>query len=551
MLGLAGTIELRENMAISLIDISKRHCRLLGIVAGLSILMPGQGLALEVSSPVGIQEIGKRLHLKSVLSGIPEGAESQLRSTCLKARIKSIETSGKDNLSAVSTDVLVDFQPTIRQGGMIEFQSLAPVSDALVEIELTSECPLVVFTSRWTLIMNVNSSQGGAVSATHNSHAAKDSIGFDFDNSSLLVASRRAPKPVPQYSIPKSEDTTPKKSESPTNVQREAETLVDEMITPPAVQEVEREPVRIASLHPDILTSGLIESRPSPHMMDGGLGLDAIVQSRYEESTGFDAFLSLAQSLWFVLSALLMLLVSIYLVQKRLRPSGLRAAVVKSDLVVDTQKTTISEFREASSHGEELPQDASTYTKDRVLESLIASDDSGYEDLLDSGSTLNQSDLLESLSRSSLKVSMELINRADIRTWDLPTAYHSLIEQRNKSLQLHRTPDALLLRCHIGLIELAFQDAKQGDTTQTQTTLDLLGLVLGEHVYDVDSISTLCVPDIVKSHVRAKMCEITGAENRQLLRENLINLNMQVLSPALCFHTDAWREFLSDEGALN
>lgn len=146
-----------------------------------------------MSSPVGIQEIGKRLHLKSVLSGIPEGAESQLRSTCLKARIKSIETSGKDNLSAVSTDVLVDFQPTIRQGGMIEFQSLAPVSDALVEIELTSECPLVVFTSRWTLIMNVNSSQGGAVSATHNSHAAKDSIGFDFDNSSLLVASRRAP----------------------------------------------------------------------------------------------------------------------------------------------------------------------------------------------------------------------------------------------------------------------------------------------------------------------------------------------------------------------
>ena len=144
-----------------------------------------------------------------------------------------------------------------------------------------------------------------------------------------------------------------------------------------------------------------------------------------------------------------------------------------------------------------------------------------------------------------------MINRADIRTWNLPEAYQSLIEQRNKSLELHRTPDALLLRCHVGLVELAFQDARLGQKTQAQTTLDLLGLVLGEYVYDIDSTSTLCVPDVVKSHVRAKMCEITGTESRQLLRENLINLNTQVLSPALCFHTDAWREFLSDEGALN
>ncbi len=549
MLGLAGTIELRENMAIFLIHTPKRYLRLIGVVTGLlAVLLPGQGFALEVSSPVGIQEIGKRLHLRSSLSGIPEGAESQLRSTCLKARVRSIETSASDNLGAVSTDVLVNFQPTMRQGGMIEFKSLSPVSDSLVEIELISECPLVVFTSRWTLIMNVGASRGGATATTQNPQATEQSTGFDFGNSSLLVASRRAPKPVAQYIMPKRPEPEEQKLELPVQTQREVTSPAEETITPPVKLEADTEPVRIASLNPEILTSGLIESRPSANMLNGGLGLEDMTQTKYDGATEFSNLISH----WPLLASvvLLSLLVLVYLVQKRSQQSGLRMAAARRDPVV-APKVATSEFRETDFHGDASRRDVSAYAADRVLESLIASDESEYEDLFDSSSSLNQSDLLDSSNRSSLKISLELINRADIRPWSLPTVYHNLVEQRNKSLELHRTPDALLLRCHIGLVELAFQDAKQGETTQAQTTLDLLSVVLDEHVYDVDSSSTLCVPDVVKSHVRAKMCEITGAEKRQLLRDNLINLNALVLSPALCFHTDAWREFLSDEGALN
>jgi hypothetical protein len=47
------------------------------------------------------------------------------------------------------------------------------------------------------------------------------------------------------------------------------------------------------------------------------------------------------------------------------------------------------------------------------------------------------------------------------------------------------------------------------------------------------------------------MCEIAGAQKRQLLRENLVNLHTQVVSPALCFDSNAWREFLSEEGILD
>ncbi|MFP5483667.1 MAG: hypothetical protein ACLGGW_10375, partial [Gammaproteobacteria bacterium] len=101
------------------------------------------------------------------------------------------------------------------------------------------------------------------------------------------------------------------------------------------------------------------------------------------------------------------------------------------------------------------------------------------------------------------------------------------------------------------LIELAFQDAKQDQLTPPQSSQELLEQVLGDQLHEIELKPTLCVPDVVKSHVRAKMCEIAGAQKRQLLRENLVNLHTQVVSPALCFDSNAWREFLSEEGILD
>ncbi|MFN7504798.1 MAG: hypothetical protein ACK5Q1_04470, partial [Limnobacter sp.] len=68
--------------------------------------------------------------------------------------------------------------------------------------------------------------------------------------------------------------------------------------------------------------------------------------------------------------------------------------------------------------------------------------------------------------------------------------------------------------------------------------------------YELDLQNMLSVPDLVKSHVRAKLCEVAVFDSRQLLRENLLNLNKQVTSSALCFQSNEWREFLSEEGIL-
>lgn len=194
---------------------------------------------------------------------------------------------------------------------------------------------------------------------------------------------------------------------------------------------------------------------------------------------------------------------------------------------------------------------AMSISSHRVLESLIGNDDKNFDEELQASVRDAHTDDHNPAYRPSLKVSLELINRADIPSWTLPASYLRLVESRNRSLEMHRTLDALLLRSQIGLIELAFQDAKQGQLTPAQATQELLEQVLGDRLRDTEFKPILCVPDVVKSHVRAKMCEIAGAEKRQILRDNLVNLNTQVVNVSLCFNSNAWREFLSEEGILD
>ncbi len=167
MLTLTGTIELRVDMPV---------------------------FSLEISTPVGTQQIGQILNLRSTLSNVPEGIESQLRSTCLKARINTLESMPMPDRfeSTHSREVLVNFDPTMRRGGSIEFLSVAPVNDAVIEMELVSECPLIVFNTKWILIMTQGSTdQSGAVNLSPGAAISA----FDPHTSSLLASSRKSPQP--------------------------------------------------------------------------------------------------------------------------------------------------------------------------------------------------------------------------------------------------------------------------------------------------------------------------------------------------------------------
>jgi hypothetical protein len=514
------------------------HIALLMVAALGFVTTPSTTRAMEITVPVGLQEIGKRLDLKSTLSGIPEGAESQLRSTCLKSRIQSIDTEN----SADAIDVWVDFSPTIRQGGLIEFQSSAPVNHALVRLELISECPLLTFTSRWTLIMNQTQLPDSS-KAVYKEGAEGNK--FDLANSSLLAQSRKQPnfnnsRFVPRYeqneqaleevAIAPEANTV---SEVPQNKQPEVDGKSKESANEPNEP---NEPIKIASLDPSLLGNGLIESRSSNQITTGGLGIN-------EQDSGVNAWSS---NIGLMVAFGFSLLAASILLARKFARSPVRTTATEPqwhafkgtpETAMDTSVPPIEEVATPVEFGH-----------DRFLESLMGSEGDSYEDEIGIKLLSEHSEALEASDRSTLKTSFEMINRADSRKWNLPDAYLGLVEQRNRTLEQHASTEALILRSQIGIVELTFQDAKQGKTTQSHIAHELLAMVLGEHIYEAESFPSLGVPDVVKSHVRAKMCEISGSESRQLLRENLLLLNTLVLSPALCFHSDAWREFLSEEG---
>lgn len=515
------------------------HLLLVSCAGVFLALFPALGFSLEISTPVGVHQIGKHLDLKSTLSNMPEGAESQLRSTCLKARVVSLETPPNGNVDLGAREILVNFDPTIRNGGLLEFKSVAPVHDALIEIELLSECPLVVFATRWTLIM----AQGELGRSSSSAEPNMKALQFDLQGSSLLALSRLPPSSTVQDAPGFLETKT------------QAVTIPDkEIVAPPKPTESNpeegtsqlNEAVKVASLDTDLFGAGLIESRRE--MADASLGLSEPSSEYYSDQTWDNLMLPAALAM----SALL----ALALIARKWQ--GLRASsktVLNEGLNSQTRQAADVPSRDIASlnrdHVVAFSAEPALIGSHRVLESLMGNDEQGFDESLDeSVHALHSSGVLDPANRSSLKISLELINRADIRSWILPSSYLGLVESRNRSLELHRTLDALLLRGHIGLVELAFQDAKQGHATHAQAALELLDQVLGEQIEEIESKPVLCVPDVVKSQVRAKMCEIAGAEKRQLLRENLVNLNNQVLSPALCFSSIAWREFLSEEGIL-
>jgi hypothetical protein len=545
MLMLTVTIELRVDMPIFWTKAAQMICLpMLSVLGALITLLPQSVFSLEISTPVGTQQIGQILDLKSTLSNVPEGVESQLRSTCLKARINTLERLRGDLESPVSPEVLVNFDPTIRRGGLIEFRSVAPVNDAVIEMELVSECPLIVFNTKWTLILKQGEAeQSGAV----NSSTVSKVSAFDPEASSLLASSRKPPQPridnKPAWlSQNKQYETKPELVEDKPgkNIQTSVE---NEKVGGNQV-------VKVASLNTELFGAGFIESRRETTDVSSGLDLD-----EYSAETGsYNTLQELVLPVSLATSALLIIALLFYRrysvcktgLQSRLGPQSFAGGQTTSSEPQDVAAISREHVMAFSSEPASV-----LIGSHRVLESLMGNDEQDFNKELESSTHTMTSGAINPTYRSSLKISLELINRADIPSWNLPASYLGLVESRNRSLELHRTLDALLLRSQIGLIELAFQDAKQNQLTPAQSAQELIEQVLGEQLQEMEFNPTLCVPDVVKSHVRAKMCEIAGTENRQLLRENLVNLNSQVASPALCFNSNAWREFLSEEGILD
>lgn len=553
ILEFARTFELRETMIISLFDrLNSKHSLVKALGLLLCSLFSSAGHGLEIGSPAGLQQIGKRLDLQSNVTGIPAGTESQLRATCLKARARPSGREGVDAFEGLGNDdVQVDFVSTIPQGGVIQFRSSSVVNDALLELELISDCPLLAFRSSWMLIMDPE--QAGLANIPASLPESGGRPGFDIRNSVLLKASRVAPKRTAL--TPGTAKTHAIQAEIPTRVV--AQTASEEAQSgAPMIDDAkelsesisEQQPIHLTAIDPAFSDQGLIESKPS---------LPAPDNSPFGENEHVWMGIDLASpSIWVFLASILMLImVSIAFGKSHLKQR--RASKTSAGKLAPTYTPAQAMFKEYrdpagldDSAFPDVVEPTVPYTQDRVLESLMGSEEMDAEPAYEGLKPLGNLEAAETQSRSSLSICIELINKADSRVWNLPAAYGELVASRNKSLDLHRTADALLLRCQVGLVELAFQEARKGRRLPDEVAEEMLNVVIGNHAFDLDATPASCVPDVVKSHVRAKVCEISGAEKRTVLQENLVNLNTQVSNPGLCFSSNAWREFLSEEGIL-
>lgn len=495
--------------------------------------------SVEFSAPVGVQEIGQHLDLKSTVSGIPQGAESQLRSTCLRARAIPTELSAQTEFNSLGQDVAVTFSPTIRQGGLLELKSLTPVNAALVDLELVSECPLVVFKTRWSLIM----AQANSEQMLPKGGAARNAAGamFSLSDSRLLASSRQAPvRRVSAYDDGAKSIEPEKPINQGTEAAVQAPVAVNEVV-PSEAASVSDEPVKVASLNTQLLDAGLIESRRDTSQQ--GLGIPGGVEAQQDSLTAklpiiFAALAGLGCLVFFGFVG------HRWLSGRDTVRSALRNGQANKVYQEPVMEKTAPAVQRDNLSGFNHAEDEVSGDSHRVLESLIGSE----EMVFDGGLDLAASKASEPLNRSALQVSLDLVNRADVRSWSLPEAYRDLVASRNKSLELHATQEALLLRAHIGLVELAFQNARAGEEVQPDVCKSLLEEVLGEHFGQLVSNPALVVPDLLQSYVRAKLCEVVGAEQRQLLKDNLISLNIHIQHPSLCFGSTAWREFLTEEG---
>lgn len=508
--------------------------------------------AIEVSNPVGQLDIGKNLVLKSRVSNLPAGTETQLRSTCLKSRFRALEATRWDRFDSQAGDVVVDFLPDLQGGGELVFRSRAAVNHALIELELVSNCPLLVFETRWPLIL----APAGGESKTNptDPEAGRPAKIFDLEGSALLAFSRQQPqlrqaeaggRQFHPADLPRSESSAQSRTTQSATQPETAATLKPSVIHDTAV----------AAVTDEQSSNPAAEAGAAQQVTNAQAGFASIDESAHH---GFPTdLLGLNQYAAFSLTGLALAgLLAVYarllyVKRKVLDPQDESPILgVDQEWSATNHESTLFGGSAGQYLEGEQPWGNSLASPggQRLLESFLGADTELEADCFKTQVSAYPQALIDVNHHASLLHSLELVHKSESREWLLPASFMNLVESRNKVLQAPASIEALQLRGHIALIELAFRDALQGRQTSQETAEGLVDQVFGTDVARSTWSPAWCVPDLIKSLVRAKMCEVTGTDQREILRQNLLFLETPALCPFLCFKLPEWREFLSEEG---
>jgi hypothetical protein len=579
--------------------------RFVSFVSLVGLLSTQVAWATSFGPLQGNNEMGRPLRLHTDLSNLNDDAKGQLRSTCMTANFvpsQEADAGGFDNRVQM---LFVDFVPDGKVGGRVFLKSREAISDPVGTIRLRSECPLAVFEVTWSVLLDPSKGGDFEPKAKKALQADSEFREFSFENSPSLDRTMRLSSAVASQKTSNRRVRDDKPTEL-AQFQGGGSVAVDmEKPMPSAVQEKpltksankekladvtsKEEPKKeepkavpsgqVTTAKNDVTPSADVQNATTEHTQLDELALldqkladvNLIPSANQQALPGVDKSLSSVESrlpnaiqvndipLLIGVGSLLMLIAISgfwFYRQRQLQPASSKVSSVRNAPLIRKQHSEPEEFYDPVVHGDVIPIDTEVgqETSKKHAEGpnpLMLNSFFGVDQVLDDetgghGFEHRPSNRSSKEPDDSLNVVLGMVNRADVKLWKLPEAYEPLISGRNKSLALSASPQSRVLRTQVGLLELAYQEAKQNRILQQ----DLMEKFVQTMLEDLDlktlEIDRTVVPDLVHNYLSAKFCEVSGPQEKSSFKANCLALALVAEQWPMCFDSPLWEECVNE-----
>lgn len=550
----------------------------------------------------GSNEMGRPLRLHTDLSNLNDDAKGQLRSTCMTANFVANQESDASGFDNRVQTLFVDFVPDGKVGGRVFLKSREAISDPVGTVRLRSECPLAVFEVSWSVLLDP--SKGGDFSPKPKQALQADSEfrEFSFENSAGLdrtmrlssasSSQKQSGKRVKDdraselamfqaggsnaaVDVEKSVPLVPKEKPLVKNEKKEKwgevpskEVAVapNPMPTPSAgvtsakndvapavdVQNASTENTQLdelALLDQKLADVKLIPSA-NPQALPGAVDPLSAAENKLPNAIQVNDIPLLIG----VGSVLMLIAISGFWFYRQRQLQPVKASSVRNAPLVRKQHVEPEPFYDPVVHGD-IPESDVVQDDEKSHagepNTLMLNSFFGVDQVLDhdtGGHGLEHRTAIRASKEpeDSLSVALSMVNRADVKLWKLPEAYEPLIASRNKALALSASAQSRVLRTQVGLLELAYQEAKQNRILQQDLMEKFVQTMLADLNLNTLDIDRTVVPDLVHNYLSAKFCEVSGPQEKSNFKANCLALALIADQWPMCFDSPDWEEFVNE-----
>ncbi|HEX4879104.1 MAG TPA: hypothetical protein VFV39_04595 [Limnobacter sp.] len=506
------------------------------VVIGLSSL--GSAHAIVLGPVQGKSVAGQPISLSSHVSRLSEHQVGQLKESCLKAQLRPFTGNPDIDNKPGSESWMVRAQ-FVRMGansGEIFFDAPPVQGDVSLSLQLESHCPLATFEQRWTVFLEPAGLAGTTVAQPPVQRPVEQTqqAQFDFENSRLLAQSLQPPKSPGQSNPSRRTAARPDQPGADDGPDASGSTMDHSPAQDEQDSPSDSSPIHLASVDPNLL-----QYAPSDAQF--------IQQPQHDSTWSHTGVLAIGGAL------ILCVLPAVYFVLNR-RTAGSAPAnpptLWRRDPPTTPVEPVLSPLVPEPAHAMDangVQLNERKGISNRVLESFYTPDHSDSSAFVQEAGAPMFDMEVETRQNSAVERALSLVNRGGMSPWNLPESYAGLVAQRNLTLTELASGGLRILQCQLGLVELAFQEASAGRSLQADQSNEFLASLLGEEFATHLQQEWPTLPDIVRTYVRAKFCEVTGASARQRLKENLLALVDDPPAGKTCFDRSLWLELLAEQ----